>query len=173
MQKYIPELLKEINDNPALLTQLRGDASLTLLFNYAFDPSQKFLLPEGDAPFKPDAAPIGMTPAILRQELKKLYVFCRADLKPVRRESLYLQLLEAVHPSEAAVLVAVKDQNLTGLYPNITHQLVFENGFVKVPPTEVTSKPKKVVKDQITDAVTVQKRGRGRPKKSEGVAVSQ
>lgn len=171
MQKYIPELLKEINDNPALLTQLRGDASLTLLFGYAFDPSQKFILPEGDAPYKPDSAPIGMTPANLRMELKKLYVFCRTDLKAVRRESLYIQLLESIHPSEAEILVAIKDQDLPRLYPNITHQLVYENGFVKVPP-EVNSKPKKVVKDQITDAVTVQKRGRGRPKKDLGVTAN-
>jgi hypothetical protein len=172
MQKYIPELLKEINDNPALLTQMRGDASLTLLFKHAFDPSAKFVLPEGDAPYKPDAAPIGMTPATLRQELKKLYVFCRTDLKPVRRESLFIQLLESIHPSEAEVLVAVKDQDLPRLYPNITHQLVFENGFVQVPPPEVTSKPKKVVKDQITDAVTAVKRGRGRPKKELGVTAN-
>lgn len=173
MQKYIPELLAEINDNPELLTQMRGDASLTLLFKHAFDPEQKFILPEGDAPFKPDAAPIGMTPAILRQELRKLYVFMRKDLTPIRRETLYIQLLESIHPSEAKVLVAVKDQKLTELYPNITHQLVYENGFVQVPPPEVTSKPKKVVQDQITDSVTTQKRGRGRPKKSQGVTVSQ
>ena len=170
MQKYLPEILKEVNDNPQLLTQLRGDAALTLLFKHAFDPAAKFILPEGDPPFKQDAAPIGMTPANLRMELKKLYVFCRTDLPAIRRESLFVQLLEAVHPSEAKLLLAVKDQDLTSLYPNITHQLVYENGFTQVVPTEAPKKIKKV-DDQITDAVTV-KRGRGRPKKDLGVTVN-
>lgn len=168
MQKYLPEILKEVNDNPQLLTQLRGDAALTLLFKHAFDPAAKFILPEGDPPYKEDAAPIGMTPANLRMELKKLYVFCRQDLPAIRRETLFVQLLEAVHPSEAKLLLAVKDQDLSKLYPNVTHQLVYDNGFTQVvPPAEVPKKVKKV-EDQITDAVTV-KRGRGRPKKDLGV----
>jgi hypothetical protein len=172
MQKYIPEMLKEINDNPALIRNFLGDAALTLLFKHAFDPSAKFILPEGAPPYKEDAAPIGMTPAILKQELRRLYVFCRADLPPIRRETLFVQLLESVHPSEAKVLLAVKEQNLTDLYPNITHQMAFENGFIQAPPTEAANKPKKV-EDQITDAVTTQKRGRGRPKKESGVTANQ
>ena len=146
MQKYLPELLTEINNNPKLLETLRNDSALTMLFRYAFVPENKFLLPEGDPPFKPDAAPIGMSMGTLRQELKRLYIFCRADLSPARREDLFVQLLEAVHPTEAALLLAIKDQNLTKLYPKITHQLVFDNEFVKnVPPVKApkVSKAKK------------------------------
>lgn len=168
MQKYIPEILSEINANPGLIAQYRGEASLSLVFKHAFDPRAKFVLPDGDPPYKQDAAPIGMTPAILKQELRRLYVFCRQDLPAIRRETLFVQLLESVHPSEAKVLLAIKDQDLTKLYPNITHQMVFENGFTQVPPTEVPKKLKKV-EDQITDAVTTPKPGRGRPKKALGV----
>ena len=152
-------MLNEINETPALIAQYRGEASLSLLFKHAFDPSEKFILPDGDPPYKLDTAPIGMTPGTFKQELRRLYVFCRKDLPAIRRESLFVQLLESVHPSEAKVLLAIKDQNLTGLYPNITHQMAFENGFTQVAPTE---EPKKIKK--VTDVVTA-KPGRGRPKK--------
>lgn len=143
MQKFIPEILKEINEDPVKIKNYAGDAGLNLLFRHAFDPAMRFALPEGMPPFKPDAAPIGMTPATFKMELKRLYVFCRTDLPALRRESLYVQLLEAIHPTEAEVLNYVKDQNLTGLYPNITHKLVHETGFQVPPPPVEEEKPKK------------------------------
>jgi hypothetical protein len=146
MQKYLPELLTEINDDPKLLEKLKGDSALTLLFQFAFEPEKKFLLPEGDPPYKPDAAPIGMSMGILRQELKRFYVFCRQDLPAVRREDLFIQLLEGVHPSEAELLLAVKDQNLSKKYKKITHQLVYDLGFVKTPPPEKKVKEPKAKK---------------------------
>jgi Family of unknown function (DUF6433) len=145
MQKYLPEELTEINANPSMLEQMRGNAALTTLFKHAFDPQFKFLLPEGEPPFKKDPAPMGMSYAILRQELRTFYVFCRADLPAIKREDKFIQLLENVHPSEAELLISIKDQTLTAQYPNITHQLVYDLGFVNNAPPE---KPKKVVKSK-------------------------
>ena len=136
MQKYLPELLEEINKDPSLLQKMKGDPALTLLFQSAFDPAKKFLLPEGDPPYKADPAPIGMSMGVLRQELKRFYVFCRTDLPAVRREDLFIQLLEGVHPTEAELLLLVKDQNLTSKYKKITHEAVFNAGFVSNPPSE-------------------------------------
>lgn len=130
MQKYLPEIFKEINENPKEIVKYKGDAALTILFKYAFMKEHKFNLPEGEPPFRPDAAPIGMSPAVLRQELRRLYVFCRDDLKPIKRESLFISLLESVHPSEAELLIAIKDQELHKKYKKITKKLVIENGFV-------------------------------------------
>lgn len=157
MVKYLPELLEEINKDPKILSTMKGDAALTLLFKHAFDPAFKFELPEGDPPYKEDAAPIGMSPGNLRMELKRFYVFCRKDLPAVRREDLFIQLLEGVHPSEAKLLLAIKDQTLDKMYKKITHQLVFENGFVTAPPPEKKAKEPKVVKPK-----------EPKPKKSKG-----
>lgn len=136
MQKYLPELLEEINKDPSLLQKMKGDSALTVLFQYAFEPEKKFLLPEGEPPYKQDAAPIGMSLAILRQELRRFYIFCRADLPKVRREDLFIQLLESVHPSEAKLLLAVKEQELDKLYKKITHEAVYNAGFISTPPPE-------------------------------------
>ena len=117
---------------------------------HAFVPEKKFVLPEGEPPFKPAVEPMGMTPTNLFNELRRMYVFCRTDLTSMKRESLFINLLEAIHPSEAKVLLAVKDQNLNKLYPKITHQLVAGAGMIN-PNAEPATPPK---------------RGRGRPRKN-------
>src|SRR6056300_1357341 len=130
--KYITEVLEEINSDPKVIEQYKNDMALKILFEYAFIPENKMDLPDGDPPFKPDAAPIGMSPANLRMEMKKLYVFKRQDLKPLRREQLFINLLESIHPDEAKLLLAVKEQKLNKLYKKVTRKVVEEAGFIPV-----------------------------------------
>lgn len=142
--KLITEVLDEINKDPSSINKHSTNGALRLLFDHAFDPAKKFILPEGTPPYKEDAAPIGMSPGNLHMEMRKLYIYCRADLTALRRETLFIQLLEGVHPSEAKLVIAVKDQELTKMYPNITHKLVFDAGMIVVPPVATKEKtPKK------------------------------
>lgn len=132
MTPFITEILAEINTTPALLgTKHKDNTAVRMLLEYAFDASKKFVLPEGDPPFKPDAAPIGMSPANFYQQIRKLYIFTRVDLSSTRREALFIQMLESIHPSEAKVCLLIKDQNLTAEYPNITADLVAKEGIVQ------------------------------------------
>jgi hypothetical protein len=144
--KLITEILTEINEDATTIVKYKDNGALRLIFEHAFDPAKKFVLPEGDPPFKQDAAPIGMSPANLFMEARKLYVFCRQDLNAVRRETLFIQLLENLHPSEAKMLLALKEQKLTKLYPKITHKLVSEN-FPTVP-APVAKEKKETKKEQ-------------------------
>lgn len=137
--KYITEILTEINDDPKAIEKYKGNAALRLIFEHAFLPEKKFALPDGEPPFKKDAAPIGMSPANLYQEVRKLYIFCRTDLKAIRKETLFVQLLENVHPSEAELILAIKDQKLTKKYPKITHKLVADAGFIAAPVVKATA----------------------------------
>lgn len=131
MAKYLTEVLEEINNDVKKINDYKEDAALRFIFEYAFDEDKKMDLPEGEPPFKPDGAPLGMTPANLRMETKKLYVYTRKDLKPIRKEQLFIGLLEAVHPDEAKLLIAIKDQTLNKLYPKITRKLLEGTGFIK------------------------------------------
>ncbi len=130
LKKYLPEILEEINKNPKKLEEYKTDPDIDLLLKYAFHPNGKMILPEGDPPFRPDAAPIGMNPSVLRHELQRLYVFCRKDLTSIKREQLFISLLESIHPDEAKVIIAVKDQKLDKLYKKITRKIVEEAGIV-------------------------------------------
>ena len=130
-RKFIPEILAEINEDTSKITQYKDSSALKVLLPYAFLPEKKFDLPEGDPPFKQDVAPIGMSPGNFVQELRRLYIFTKErELPAVKREGLFINLLEALHPSEAKVLLAVKDQNLQSLYPNITVDLLVDNGLL-------------------------------------------
>jgi hypothetical protein len=130
MRKYITEILDDINKDVTALETYKNNAAVKTLFEYAFLPEKKIDLPEGDPPFKPDPGPLGMTPANFFQETRKFYVFNRKDLPKLRREQLFIQLLEALHPSEAKIIVAMKDQNLNSLYNNITHQVLAQYGLI-------------------------------------------
>jgi hypothetical protein len=145
MRKYVTQMLDDINADPKNIEQYKGDGALRLILEYAFDPEKKMVLPEGEPPFKLAAEPLGMTPTNLFSELRRLYVFCRKDLTPLKRETLFVSLLEGVHPTEAKVLIAVKDQTLHKMYPKITHKLAYESGFLQVAPVAKKVATKKSV----------------------------
>jgi len=149
-REYVSVMLEKINNDPAIITDYAGDAVLKGIFENAFDPELKWSLPEGEPPFKPTDEPMGMTPTNLFQEIRRFYIFRREDLNNLRRESLFIELIEGVHPEEAKILVAVKDQTLTGLYPNITADVVAKGGFIS---------------EEVASRFQPQKKGRGRPPK--------
>jgi len=136
MRKYVTQVFEEINENPKMIEQYAKDPVynnlLKIIFEYAFIAEKKWDLPEGTPPFKPASEPIGMTPTNLYGELRRLYVFSRVDLKPIKREGLFISLLEGIHPKEAELVIAIKDQALTKLYPKITRKLVTEAGLIPV-----------------------------------------
>lgn len=144
MRTYITQMLEEINADVTNIRKYSGDAALKIIFEYAFDPTKKFILPDGDPPYKESAEPLGMSPTNLFNELRRLYIFCREDLTPLKRESLFISLLEGVHPNEAKLLLAIKDQKLTKMYPKITANFVVENGFTVNIPFKEKKTAKKV-----------------------------
>lgn len=142
--KYITEILDEVNKDPQALAKYKTNVALKFIFQHAFIPELKFDLPDGAPPFKEDVAPLGMSPANLIMETKKLYVFTKQkQLNKVRKEQLFIQLLENVHPSEAKLLIAVKDQKLNKLYKKVTAELVAEHGFIPTQKKNEESTPKK------------------------------
>lgn len=130
MRKYVTQMLDEINSEPDKLEVYKNDAALRIILTHAFVPEKKFILPEGEPPFKPAAEPLGMTPTNLFSELRRMYVFCRADLTPFKRESLFISFLEGIHPTEAKMMIAVKDQILHKLYPKINRKLLEKHGLL-------------------------------------------
>lgn len=130
MRKYVTQMFEEINADPDKLELYKNDAAVRIILTHAFVPEKKFILPEGEPPFKPASEPLGMTPTNLFSELRRMYVFCRADLTPFKRESLFISFLEGIHPTEAAMMIAVKDQELHKVYPKITRKLLEKHGLL-------------------------------------------
>lgn len=93
-----------------------------------FDDTVVSVLPEGPVPFDKNEAPAGTEHTYLAHEHKILYNFIKGGndfLKPVKREQLFLQLLEGLHEDEAEVICLMKDKKLTDKY-KITKAVVSE-----------------------------------------------
>lgn len=178
MIKYLPELLSDINKDPDLIHKHMKDAAFSIIMHYAFNPEKKMNLPEGAPDYRPDRSPMGLNPTNLRYESKRLYVFCRGDLTQLKRETLFIQLLESLHPHEAEILLAIKDQQLSRIYPNINRKLMSPfcacSDVEEEKPNRALSKSEEVVesivqsvdeKKEEESLVVKSSRGRGRPKK--------
>jgi len=102
----------------AVLKEYECDA-LKSIFIWNFDDSIISLLPEGNVPYKPNENPLGTDHSSLRREQRNLYMFVKGGndaLSTIRRETIFIQMLEGLHPKEADIVIAVKDKNLEDMY---------------------------------------------------------
>ena len=93
----------QANNNSALLTILK----------FCFDPNIKWLLPEGNAPYKPCEYP--NVDNMLYTEARRLYLFVEGgnpNLTQLKRESMFVDLLQSINPEDAKLLVSIKDKKL-------------------------------------------------------------
>ena len=83
------------------------DDSLTAILIWNFDDRVKSAVPEGQVPYKENEVPVG------------------TDHTSLRRETMFIQMLEGLHPEEAKIICLVKDKNLTEKY-KLTKEIVAE-----------------------------------------------
>ncbi len=99
------KLLKE-NTHPALRDILRIN----------FDADVVSVLPLGAPPYEKDDAPKGHSSSSLFKLHRQFKYFFKGpfanQVQPIRREGIFLNILESIHPTEADVLVAAKDRKL-------------------------------------------------------------
>lgn len=110
-----------------LLKEHNSDALRKVLI-INFDPSIQSALPEGSVPYKPNEAPAGTEHTRLSQEHRLLHYFVKggSDSTPaLKRESMFVGLLEGLHADEAQVVCLAKDKELKKKY-RITENVVKE-----------------------------------------------
>ena len=104
------------------------DDSLTAILIWNFDDRVQSAIPEGQVPYKENEVPVGTDHTSLRREWKNLFHFIKGgndELSSLRRETMFIQMLEGLHPEEAKIICLVKDKNLTEKY-KLTQELVAE-----------------------------------------------
>lgn len=110
-----------------ILQEYSSDA-LKTLFIWNFDDTVISMIPEGHVPYKENEVPVGTDHTSLRREYKHLYNFVKGgndSLSSLRRETMFIQILEGLHPEEAKVLCLVKDKILQTKY-KITYDVARE-----------------------------------------------
>lgn len=100
----------------------RNGAVLPVL-QWIFDKNIVSRLPEGKTPYAPNPAPAeDLTESSLRFEFKKFKYFVNDELKDLKREAMWIELLESIPPMEAEMIDLVKDKK--NPFKRITKELV-------------------------------------------------
>jgi len=102
------------------ILQDNNTPGLRSVFIMNFDESLQARVPLGeDVPYRKNEAPIGTEHTLLEKESKKLYRFFKGGddgLKSLKIESMFIQLLEGLHASEAEVVVKAINKSLHKRY---------------------------------------------------------
>tara|TARA_B100000965_G_scaffold195317_1_gene163193 strand:+ start:1274 stop:1693 length:420 start_codon:yes stop_codon:yes gene_type:complete len=88
--------------------------ALRSLFIINFDETVISLLPPGDVPYSPNDAPEGTEHTLLEKEARLLHHFFKggSNVSQVKRENMFIQMLEGLNQGEAEVLILAKDRKL-------------------------------------------------------------
>lgn len=82
-------------------------------------------LPEGEPPFTPDTSTPDRSLLRFDKAVKNLaYCVKGHNIPAVKKEKIFVQILESVTEDDAKIIIAAKDKKLTELYPDITADLV-------------------------------------------------
>ena len=130
----ISEIFQKVNNaktKPEKIKILKTNDSdaLRSVCKMSFDPKIVSELPEGSPPFIENEAPEGTEHTKLSTEYKKLYRFCKGgdpSLQSMRREQLFVQMLEGLHKDEAKVVIEAKDKILHRTYKGLSDAVVKE-----------------------------------------------
>jgi hypothetical protein len=130
MKPGIFEILQEAEKQPnrilkAEVLQKNSGQLLHMVLHTAFHPDMKWELPEGSPPYQP---------TILQGQEESLYVHARMfkyfipdlspNLSPKKRDLMFCQMLECVHPKDAELLIAIKDKKMPVWAKSITPDVV-------------------------------------------------
>ncbi len=133
MRLLISEVLQKVSnaktkqEKVKLLREYNTQA-LRYLLIWNYDDSLVCLLPPGEPPYKKNDVPPETEHTRLEHEARLFYVFFKGgndNLTQVRREEIFLRMLEGLHIDEAELLVLVKDGRLQDKY-KITKNVVKE-----------------------------------------------
>ena len=130
----ISEILRKVSNAKTKkekvdLLRKHNSTALRQLLIINFDESIISELPEGEVPYTPNDAPVGTDHTRLESSYKGLYRFFKGGdprIKPLKRETMFVQLLEGLAAEEAELLVLVKDGRLNDKYKRITKAVVSE-----------------------------------------------
>ena len=137
----------------------RDNFATRALLQLNYHPDVKWHLPPGKPPYTPGQV-ADSTPNSLHFEVKKFDYYVDPsphDLPMLRRESMFVELLERVDPNDAKLIIAIKDRKLS--YKGLSYKLVKDTWPDLLPDIEEKEDPppakkEKIVKKDTTPTTT-------------------
>ena len=126
---------ERVKSNKLDILRTHGDDSFKMTMIWNFDESVISMLPEGNVPYQPVESDVQANREMglpqrttIRNSARNFYRFIKGgddQMNKIKREGLFINILETLPPPEADILVLVKDKALNTKY-NITKELVAE-----------------------------------------------
>ena len=116
-------------DQKVSLLKQNDSEGLRMVIKSSFDPKIEWAMPEGEVPFKANDVPAGTEHTVLAMEAKKLWHFIKGADKTTpqhKKETMFIQMLEGLHDSEAKLLIAAKDKKVHQMYKGLSTNVVKE-----------------------------------------------
>lgn len=134
MRLGIWEIIKQVreaasDDDRVALLRRYDSGPLRHVLRYAYDPRITWILPDGAPPYKPlpKEEHVGAEYMLLK-EARTLYLFVEGgedsnpNVSQSKRELMYVDLLEYVHPEDAIVLLQAKARDIPGVSREVVLQ---------------------------------------------------
>ena len=147
-ETYTPlfsEICTKVNnakDKPAKIKVLQKyqTKAFEMFMKSALCPEIEWMLPEGDVPFMANDAPEGTEHTLLSQSMSKVHNYVKLnrnklnmapvvgnpDLNTMKREMMFIQLLEGLHKNEALLLIDAKNKVINKKYKGLNATTVCE-----------------------------------------------
>ena len=147
-ETYTPlfhEICTKVNnakDKPAKIKVLQKyrTAALEMFMKSALCPEIEWMLPDGDVPFMANDAPEGTEHTLLSQSMSKVHNYVQLnrdklklppvvgnpELNRMKREMMFIQLLEGLHKNEALLLIDAKNKVINRKYKGLNATTVCE-----------------------------------------------
>lgn len=140
--------IKNFDQQKAALASTNNKVLMQIL-HAAFNPGVKFLLPEGSPPYKKADKNMDLQSSLYR-ESRKMHYFIEGLSPPIpqlKRETLFVQMLEVLDPDDAELVIAMKDKTIP--YSGITYDLVYQTFPGMLPsPESLSSEQRKIMEDK-------------------------
>lgn len=121
MNYSIYEMFEQVSkadekQKPSLLQKYANDSkAFAIIVDLTFNPKWKWLLPPGSPPYHPSPKEADLQ-NVLKLESRKLQYFVNTPqgnvMKPLRREMMFIELLESVDFYDSKLLLSVKEKKL-------------------------------------------------------------
>ena len=130
MTPILAEVFAELKDTKSknkklkILHRFDNDPSFKEVCALAVNPHIKWLLPEGEPPYNTTGQPDNET--VIWTEIRRFYVFVECDqsagLSAAKREQIYIEMLESMHPKDARFLIDLKNGEVKGITEKLIHE---------------------------------------------------
>lgn len=131
MKEGIAEILQKVSkqktkkDKMSMLLKLKDSTPhIFTILKYIFKQSILWDLPEGNPPYKPQPKEADLQ-NVLYSDFRRVKIFMKGEypqMKPMKREILFIEFLESLDPDDAKLIISMKDKKSP--YKGLTKKLI-------------------------------------------------